>query len=92
MKEFLLIRLPQTIYQRGDADQYTIGQFAIFVRDKQGGLEDTIRLEQLQEQLVDLFTIVTPLFVASRPRLLPLGSDGMGFHALIVQFELQISI
>lgn len=90
MEEFLLIRLPQTIYDRGDTYQSTTGQIAIFVRDIQGGLENSLCLEQIQEAVTILFPIVTELYHGKRPLLLPGGSDGAGFHSLIIQFHLTI--
>lgn len=90
MEEFLLIRLPQNIYDRGDTYQTTKGQIAIFVRDVQGGLENTLRLEQLQQQAMELFPIVAEGFHGKVPVLLPGGSDGAGFHSLIIQFNITI--
>ncbi len=99
MEEFLLIRLPQTIYDRGDTYQSTKGQISVFVRDIQtedetgrviGGIENSFRLEQLQEAVTSLFPIVTEIYHGKRPLLLPGGSDGTGFHSLIIQFHLTI--
>ena len=90
MQEFMLIRLPQRITQPGDTFQLTTGQISVFVRDIQGGLENTVRLEELQEAITALFPLRTPLFIATRPKLLPGGSDGAGFHSLIVQFNIRI--
>lgn len=90
MKEFLLLRIPQTIYDRGDTYQTTKGQIVIFVRDIDGGLENTYRLEQLQQAVTDLFPIVTDTYHARRPILLAGGSDGAGFHTLIIQFSITI--
>lgn len=90
MKEFLLIRLPQNIYDRGDTYQTTHGQIAIFVRDLQNGLENTLRLEQILSQILDLFPLVTDIFHGKQPTLLYGGSDGAGFHSLIIQFNIII--
>ncbi|MDE7440876.1 MAG: hypothetical protein K2M69_01760 [Muribaculaceae bacterium] len=90
MEEFLLIRLPQTIYDRGDTYQSTWGQIAIFVRDIQGGLENTFTLEKIQSDVMELFPIVTDQYHAKLPRLLPGGTDGAGFHSLIIQFQITI--
>ncbi len=90
MQEFLLIRLPQGIYDRGDTYQSTKGQISIFVRDVQGGLENTFTLEKLQKTIVDLFPIVAEHYHAKMPVLLPGGTDGAGFHSLIIQFSITI--
>lgn len=90
MEEFLLIRLPQRITQPGDTYQLTTGQIAIFVRDIQGGLENSFMLELMQDAVCSLFPIRTDLYLATRPILLPGGSDGTGFHSLIIQFNIRI--
>ena len=90
MPEFLLIRLPQSIYDRGDTYQSTKGQISVFVRDIQGGLENTSRLEELQNAIMDLFPIVTERFHGKMPVLLAVGSDGAGFHWLTIQFNITI--
>lgn len=90
MEEFLLIRLPQRITQPGDTYQLTTGQIAIFVRDIQGGLENSSMLELMQDAVCSHFPINTDLYLATRPILLPGGSDGAGFHSLIIQFSIRI--
>lgn len=90
MKEFLLIRLPQRIDQPGDTYQLTTGQISVFVRDIQGGLESSFHLEKLQEAVTSLFPIRSDLYLATKPILLPGGSDGAGFHSLIIQFNIRI--
>lgn len=90
MDEFLLIRLPQRITQPGDTYQLTTGQIAVFVRDIQGGMENSFMLELMQDAICSLFPIRTDLYLATRPILLPGGSDGAGFHSLIIQFNIRI--
>ncbi len=90
MDEFLLIRLPQRIIEPGDTYQLTTGQIAVFARDVQGGLENTVMLELMQDAVCSLFPIRTGLYLATRPMLLPGGSDGAGFHSLIIQFGIRI--
>lgn len=90
MDEFLLIRLPQRITQPGDTYQLTTGQIAVFARDIQGGLENSFMLELMQDAVCSLFPIRTDLYLATRPVLLPGGSDGAGFHSLIIQFNIRI--
>lgn len=99
MDDFLLIRLPQSIFDRGDTYQSTKGQFSVFVRDVQGtdsngntisGMENTFRLEELQQAVMELFPIVANHYHAKMPVLLPGGSDGVGFHSLIIQFNITI--
>lgn len=89
MQEFLLISLNQ-IDNVADTYQLTRGRITVFVRDVQGGLENTFTLEKLQNDISALFPIRTPLYLATRPVLLPGGSDGAGFHSLIIQFRIRI--
>ena len=90
MQEFLLIRLPQGIRDRGDTYQSARAQIAVFVRDVQGGLENTLRLEEIQQSVMELFPIVTELFHGKSPMLLDGGTDGAGFHSVIIQFSITI--
>lgn len=90
MDEFLLIRLPQRITEPGDTYQLTTGQIAVFARDAQGGLENSFMLELMQDAVCALFPIRSDLYLATRPVLLPGGSDGAGFHSLIIQFNIRI--
>lgn len=89
MQEFLLISL-NNIEDTADTYQLTRGKISIFVRDVQGGLENTFRLNQLQEAVTELFPIRTDLYLATKPLLLAGGSDGAGFHTLIIQFNIRI--
>lgn len=94
MEEFLLIRLSQSMDEWGNVCQFSTGQIAVFARDAQGGLENSLKLEQMQSAVMEIFgkerVINTPTYTAWEPRLLPGGSDGVGFHSLIIQFKLQI--
>lgn len=89
MQDFLLLRLPQAMRDRGDTYQTTYGQIAIFVRDI-NGMENTYRLEQMQRKVLGLFPIVNSLFHCKRPLLLASASDGAGFHSLVIQFSITI--
>lgn len=99
MGEFLLIRLPQTIYDRGDTYQTTKGQIVLFARDIEGsdavgnaisGIEDALQLEKMLSSAMELFPVITDRYVAKSPLLLAGGSDGAGFHYIIIQFNITI--
>uniref|UniRef100_A0AAU8AWG4 DUF3168 domain-containing protein n=1 Tax=Dulem virus 40 TaxID=3145758 RepID=A0AAU8AWG4_9CAUD len=94
MEEFLLIRISQSMDEWGNVCQFSTGQIAVFARDVQGGLENTLMLERMQSAVMGIFgkerVINTPIYTAWEPRLLPGGSDSAGFHSLIIQFRLQI--
>lgn len=90
MADFVLVRLPQTIYDRGDTYQSTKGQISVFARDFEYGLEDTVRLEEMQQAVLALFPIVTGRYHGKAPILVAGGSDGAGFHFLTIQFHITI--
>lgn len=94
MQEFLLIKFSQPIDPWGDVCEFSTMQIHVFARDIQGGQENTFLLEQMQSAVMSLFSangvLNTDLFSAWEPRLLPGGSDGAGFHSLIIQFQIQI--
>lgn len=103
MEEFLLIRISQSMDEWGNVCQFSTGQISVFAREVQtedkngvviGGIENTLRLEQMQSAVMAIFgkerVINTPTYTAWEPRLLPGGSDGARFHSLIIQFKLQI--
>lgn len=90
MDEFLVIRLPYALRREGDSGVFTNGQIIGFVRDIDMKYENTVRLDEISDEIVELFPIVTDFYCASRPSILPFGTDGVGFHAVIINFEIQI--
>lgn len=92
MDEFMLVSL-NAIEDTADTYQLTRGKISVFARDvntDSGNVENTFRLEQLQEAVCNIFPIRTDLYLATRPILIPGGSDGAGFHSLIIQFNIRI--
>ena len=81
MKDFVVIRLPQTIQDKGSTYQDTYCQINVFAHDRSNGIENTVRLDEMQMEVVS----------AVSPRLLPGGNDGLGFHSLIIQAKLIIN-
>ena len=69
MKDFVVVRLPQTIQDKGSTYQDTYCQINVFARDRSKGIENTIRLEEMQMDVISKFPIVTELFSAVSPRL-----------------------
>lgn len=90
MEDFILLRLPQGIRQPADTYQLTTGQIVVFARDIESDLENTIRLEEMQKAVVGLFPIRDNRFLATKPILLYGGTDGLGFHSLIIQFNIRV--
>lgn len=91
MTKFVVVRLPQAIQDRGATYQDTYCQINVFAKDRANGLERTDVLEAMQTAVLEKFPIVTELFSAISPRLLPGGSDGLGFHSVIIQAKLIIN-
>lgn len=90
MEDFIILRLPQGIRQPADTYQLTTGQIVVFARDIESDLENTIRLEEMQKAVVELFPIRDNRFLATQPILLYGGTDGLGFHSLIIQFNIRV--
>lgn len=91
MKDFVIVRLPQAIQDKGSTYQDTYCQINVFARDRANGLENTVRLDEMQMGVFEKFPIVTDLFSAVSPRLLPGGNNGLGFHSIIIQARLIIN-
>ena len=85
MKDFVVIQ------DKGSTYQDTYCQINVFAHDRSNGIENTVRLDEMQMEVVSKFPIVTELFSAVSPRLLPGGNDGLGFHSLIIQAKLIIN-
>lgn len=46
MKDFVVIRLPQTIQDKGSTYQDTYCQINVFAHDRSNGIENTVRLDE----------------------------------------------
>lgn len=90
MDKFIVVRLPQGVRSASSIHSTSYCQIVVFAKDNEGGLEDTLTLEEMSDSVSELFPIVTPLFSAIEPKLLNGGNDGLGFHALIIQARLII--
>ena len=90
MEKFVVVRLPQGVRSASAIHSTSYCQIVVFAKDNDGGLEDTLTLEEMSDSVCELFPIVTPLFSATEPKLLNGGNDGLGFHALIIQAKLII--
>ncbi len=91
MADFCVVRISQPIIDRGATYQDTYGQISLFARDRSNGIERCDRLDEMAQAVTELFPIVTDLFSATDPRLLPGGSDELGFHSVIIQFRVTIN-
>lgn len=90
VEKFIIVRIPQGIRSASDIHSTCVVQIVAFTKDNEGGLEDTLGLEEMASQVYDRLPITTPLFSAIEPKQLNGGNDGLGFHALIIQLRLII--
>lgn len=94
MEEFAVVSLPVDISSMtyGTAVPYgltmTTCRIEIFVRDK-AGLEDVSRLDSLVDHVVSCFPISRDGICASTPKVVMGGSDGYGFHEVVIQAKMQ---
>lgn len=91
MEKFIVVRLPQGIRSASAIHSTSYCQIVVFAKDNAHGLEDTVTLDEMANEVCALFPIATPLFTAIEPKLLNGGNDGLGFHALIIQARLIIN-
>lgn len=90
MEKFIVVRLPQGIRSQSAIHSTSYCQIVVFAKDNEGGLENTLMLDEMTKKVCALLPIVTPLFSAIEPKQLNGGNDGLGFHALIIQLRLII--
>ncbi len=90
MTDFVIVDLPNGIYDRGDTYQESYCQISVFAKNKANGIEDTVKLDDMLNAICKLFPMNTSLFYASSPRLMTGGDDMLGFHFLIIQAKLII--
>ena len=89
-KSFIVIRMSSGIRDRGDTYQTARVLVHVFVRDKEGGIEDAVLLDTITHDICDLMPFIRPRFTAFNPNLLSSGED-MGFHYHILQLSLTIN-
>jgi len=93
MDKFIVVRLPQGIRPYSDTHNTAYAQIIVFVRDKQGGVEDVDSEETLIESITSIFPLDDSLIsVNDAPILLETKSDGMGFHSTTIQFRVVIKV
>ena len=93
MDEFIVIRLPQGIDPYADTHNIAYVQMNCFVRDREGGISKDDVIERLIEGITSLLPFNDNLMSCNdTPIILPVVSDGMGFHSAIIQFKIVIKI
>lgn len=89
-KSYIVVRLSSGIRDRGDTYQTARALIHIFVRDKEGGIEDAVMLDGITNEICDMMPLIEPRFTAFNPNLLSSGEDS-GFHYHILQLSLTIN-
>lgn len=90
VEKFVVVRLPQGIRSASSIHSTSYCQIVVFAKDNEGGLEDTLTLDEMANAVCGLLPMTNPLFSVIEPKLLNGGNDGLGFHALIIQARLII--
>lgn len=90
MEDFIVVSLPTTIDDQ-NAYQKTTLRIELAAKDKATGISDTVRLQEMLNQLAGMFPIVERRFSAISPRIVLKGSDGLGFTIWNVQAVLIIN-
>ncbi len=93
MEEFLVIRLPQGIQPYADTHDTAYVQMICFVRDKHQGLVDAARLSHLAAEVKALCPFNDGFISCNeKPKQAGVTSDGTGFHSIVIQFKIVISL
>lgn len=90
MSDFIVVSIPNTI---DDQNAYQKGYLRIelYVRDKQSGIANTVRLQEMLNGLSELYPIVTNRFSITSPQLVLKGADTLGFTVWNIQSKLLIN-
>lgn len=93
MDEFIVVRLPQGISPYADTHNIAYVQMICFVRDRQGGIENTNVMDNLIDGVTSLVPFNDSLMSCNdSPLVLDTKSDGMGFHSTIIQYKVVIKL
>ena len=89
-KSYIVIRMSSGIRDRGDTYQTARALVHIFVRDKEGGVEDAVTLDKITNNVCNLCPLIQPRFTAWNPNLIASGED-LGFHYHILQLSITVN-
>lgn len=93
MNAFVVVRLSQGISPYAGTHHIATVQFICHVRDRAGGLERVDNMETLTSGLLALLPFNDALMSCNeKALLLDSKSDGMGFHASVIQFRIIIKL
>jgi len=89
--KFVIIKLPQGIDPYADTHNTAYVQFQLFAKDVNNGVESIERMESLIDGICELFPFNNGhISCNDTPIQLPSKSDGMGYHSVIMQFQIVI--
>ena len=89
MNQFLVVSIPARIADQ-TAYRETFLRVDVFMREKQGGIEPVMDLEELQESILERFPVNNETMIAYNPKLIGSGHDGIAFYYLRLQMNLLI--
>lgn len=90
MADMVVVSLPVRVADRG-VYQFTLVNFSLLARDRQGGVAHTKRLQEMMDGVTELLPLKEGRFLVTRPRYMAEGTDGSGFTEWTVQAELRIN-
>ena len=90
--DFVVVDVPYSIqsvvYGSGFGTCYTICKITLYVRERDGQL-NVLKMDGMVGALEDIFPVTLDGFIVSRPRVVLKGSDGYGFHAVVIQCDVR---
>lgn len=90
--DFIVVRL-NTINPYADTHNIAIAQINCFTKDRDGGVEAADRLESMIDGVTSMIPFDNSVMSCNEnPSILPSVSDGMGYHAVIIQFKIIIKL
>lgn len=83
MNDFVVVALTGAMNDRNAYGDSHI-RIDVFAKDRNGGLEATDKLEEMQQKVFEKFPMVNDKFTTYKPQLIAGGDDGLGFHYLMI--------
>ena len=90
LDEFLVIRTSSNFGDHNVYQQASV-YVQIYVRNLENGLQNIMRLQELEDKVIEKFPIITERYVVKNPALQLSGDDELGFSVWLVRANLQIN-
>lgn len=94
MDDFVVVsiggNLESKVYGGGYGNIPAYCSFEIYVRLKSEGVENITKMNSICQSLLRMFPISNGILIASRPKILLKGTDGLGFSGTIIRADLSI--